>query len=139
MCWLIAGYMWLFIHRPFEVWPRLGDLRIERVYMLITLAAWLCSSNKMWLSNRLNVAFLVFFVALVAAWLASPFRDACMQNVEDYAKVGVVYVLVITCVRDEQKLRFLMIAFLACMALYMTHSLWEYRNGRHGWRMGTAR
>ncbi len=24
MIWLLGGYMWLFIHRPFEVWPWLG-------------------------------------------------------------------------------------------------------------------
>jgi hypothetical protein len=40
MRWLLIGYMLLFIHRPFEVWPWLGDLHIERIYMLLTIAAW---------------------------------------------------------------------------------------------------
>ena len=30
MFWLLVGYMFLFIHRPFEFWPALGDLHIER-------------------------------------------------------------------------------------------------------------
>ena len=30
MIWMLGGYMWLFVHRPFEVWPWLGDLQIER-------------------------------------------------------------------------------------------------------------
>ena len=34
MRWLLIGYMFLFIDRPFEVWPWLGDLHIERLYML---------------------------------------------------------------------------------------------------------
>ena len=40
MHWLLVGYMFLFIDRPFEVWPWLGDLHVERVYMLFTLAVW---------------------------------------------------------------------------------------------------
>ncbi len=32
--------MWLFVHRPFEVWPWLGDLRVEHIYMLGTVFYW---------------------------------------------------------------------------------------------------
>ena len=35
MRWLLIGYMFLFIDRPFEVWPWLGDLHVERIYMLL--------------------------------------------------------------------------------------------------------
>ena len=40
MPWLLVGYMFLFVHRPFEVWPVLGDLRVERIYMLVMIVAW---------------------------------------------------------------------------------------------------
>ena len=43
MHWMLIGYMFLFIHRPFEVWPWLGELHVERLYMLLTLAVWLWS------------------------------------------------------------------------------------------------
>lgn len=33
----------------------------------------------------------------------------------------------------------MLLAFLAVMAIYMMHSLWEYHNGRHTFRMGIAR
>ena len=39
MLWILIGYMFLFIHRPFEIWPALGTLHIERLYMLGTLLA----------------------------------------------------------------------------------------------------
>ena len=29
MPWLIAGYIWLYLHRPFEIWPVLGTFRLE--------------------------------------------------------------------------------------------------------------
>ena len=38
MIWLLGGYMWLFVHRPFEVWPALGSLQIERGYMFVVAA-----------------------------------------------------------------------------------------------------
>ena len=40
MIYLLIGYMWLYIHRPFEVWPLVGTIHLERVYVLITLAYW---------------------------------------------------------------------------------------------------
>ena len=56
MVWMLGGYMWLFVHRPFEVWPWLGDFQIERIYMLLMIAFWAVQPNKGWLSNRLHVA-----------------------------------------------------------------------------------
>src|SRR5438270_797743 len=58
MRWVLIGYMFLFIHRPFEVWPVLADLHIERVYMLCALLAvlvyalpfvvpfWVCNPSR---------------------------------------------------------------------------------------------
>lgn len=139
MRYLLIGYMWLFVHRPFEVWPWLATMRIERVFMLLTLAFWFLFANKSWTRNRLNLAFVVLFLAIVLSWLQSPHHEVTTKVVEDYAKVGVFYVLLLSCVRDEKALRFMITAFLACTALYMVHSLREYLNGRYVWRMGTAR
>jgi O-antigen ligase len=138
MIWLLAGYMWLFIHRPFEVWPVLGTLRIERVYMLMVLAAWLCSNPKGLLANRLNRAFACLFAVIVAAWLFSPYPLGTAV-IEDYLKVGVFYVLLLTCVRDERDLRMIITAFLVGMALYALHFRWEYYCGRYIWRRGPRR
>src|SRR5260221_7491343 len=121
MRWLLAGYMWLFIHRPFEVWPWLGDLHVERICMLVVLAAWLCSPGKGWTRNRLNGAFAAFFGAVVLAWVASPYSEAGTKEVEDLFKVAVFYVVVVSCVRSERDLRFIILAFLACTAVYMAH------------------
>ena len=32
MMYLLGGYIWLFIQRPFEYWTMLGDLHVELVY-----------------------------------------------------------------------------------------------------------
>lgn len=137
--YLLAGYMWLFIHRPFEVWEWLGALRIERVYMLVMLVFWLATGPKFDRPNRQHWAILAFTSVMLVSWFLSPYSDAGQATVEDFLKTLVFYLLVVTSVRDGASLRQLIRAFLLSMALYMVHSLWEYTHGRHHFRMGTYR
>jgi O-antigen ligase len=139
MFWLLAGYMWLFIHRPFEVWPVLGTLHIERVYMIVTILCWTVAADKTWIKNRLNTAFMLFWLAVLAAWLVSPYGAIGAKTVEDYFKIVVFYLLVMSTVRDERDLKRLAIAFLVAMSLYMGHSLREFLCGRHWYKMDTVR
>ena len=141
MIWLLGIYIWLFVHRPFEVWPWLGDLQIERGYVFLMIVYWAVQPNKGWLPNRLHFAIVAFTVAMTAAWLASPFmgKEGCPDLVEDYFKYLVFYILVITSVRDEEGLRKLFLFYLASVALYTCHSFVEYLHGYHQWRMGVAR
>jgi O-antigen ligase len=141
MIWLLGVYMWLFVHRPFEIWPWLGDLQIERVYMLLMVAYWVVQPNKGWMSNRIHIALVAFTLAMTAAWLASPYmgNKGCPEIVEDYFKYLVFYVLVVTSVRDEEGLRKLLLLYLLAVTLYTGHSLLEYLHGNHQWRMGVAR
>ena len=83
MIWLLGGYLWLFVHRPFEVWQWLGDLHVERVYMIITLLYWLLVADKSWVANRLNLAFACFWCVVLASFLFSPFDS----SIDGYLKV----------------------------------------------------
>src|SRR5262245_45060339 len=141
MIWLLGGYMWLYVHRPFEVWPSLGEMQLERGYMLFLLLAWAVSPNKALVANRIHAAMALFSFALVTAWMLSPYanKPGCLDVVENFAKVAVFYVLVITSVRDERGLRLLLLLFLGAVGLYVAHSMLEFLNGRYQWRMGTRR
>ena len=141
MIWLLGGYMWLFVHRPFEIWPILGTLQIERVYMIVMLVVWLIAPGKGWASNRIHYAMGFFTLALAASWLASPYmaKPLCTDTIENYFKVAVFYVLVLTTVRDERGLRLLILMFLWAVGLYMAHSMLEFMHGRYQWRMGIRR
>ena len=141
MIWLLGGYMWLVVHRPFEVWPILGELQIERVYMIVMLVVWLVSPGKGFVPNRIHAALAAFTIVLAASWMLSPYMEQpiCSDTIENYFKVVVFYVLVITSVRDERKLRLLVLLFLGSFALYMAHSMLEFINGRYQWRMGIRR
>jgi O-antigen ligase len=139
MIWLLGGYMWLFIHRPFEYWPVLGMLQVERVYMLLMLVYWAVVPRKGWLPNRLHLALIAFVAFLLISWLASPYAEECADTVENYAKVAVFYLLVVTTVRDEAGLRRLVQLYLGAVGLYLAHSMLEYYNGRYQWRQGISR
>jgi hypothetical protein len=139
MHWLLIGYMFLFIDRPFEVWPFLGDLRIERVYMLVTLVVWLIYPGKRILPNAQHLAYAGFAAAVGLAWGLSPWADKGQPVVEDWFKIVVFYVLLVTSVSDERGLKRMVVGFVAVMGLYLAHSFREYLGGRHTYRMGFAR
>jgi hypothetical protein len=139
MVWLLIGYMFLFIHRPFEVWPVLGEVRIELCYMLITGAVWLIYPGKRWPANPLHAAIVAFAGAILICWMVSPWNEQTLPTVDRYFKLLVFYLLLVTVVHDEKNLRRVTLAFLAVMAVYMLHSLWEFHNGRHEYRMSIVR
>jgi hypothetical protein len=139
MLYILLGYMFLFIHRPFEIWPALGDLHIERVYAMLAIVVWLIYPAKRLMPTKLDVCIAFFCLTVVVSWMSSPWADGCEHTVEDYAKIVVFYVLVSTAVTRIDQLRKISLGFLAIMAIYLLHSLWEFRNGRYTFRMGIPR
>lgn len=138
MHWLLVGYMFLFIHRPFEFWPMLGDIHIERIYIAFVFVAWICQPKR-WLPNAQHFAYAAFAFAVLLCWAMSPFADKGQQVVEDWFKILVFYVLFVTLVHDEKTLRQVALGFVIVMGIYMGHSFKEYLGGRHTYRMGFSR
>jgi O-antigen ligase len=139
MHWLLIGYMFLFIDRPFEVWPWLGDLHVERIYMLLTLGAWCVYPNKKFVPSPLHAAFAAFAAAVVVTWATSPWAAETQDRIEDWFKILVFYVLLVTTVHDERGLRRMAVGFVAVMGLYLLHSFREFLGGRYTYRMGIVR
>src|SRR5258708_25991409 len=139
MHWLLIGYMFLFIHRPFEIWPMLGDLHAERVYMLAMLLAWAVWSGKKWVPNLQHLAYASFATAVLFCWAMSPWADDGQVVVENWFKILVFYMLLVSSAHDEKGLRRLAAGFLLVMAMYMLHSLREFTGGRYTFRMGIVR
>jgi len=139
MIWLLIGYMYLFIHRPFEIWGWLGEWRIERIYMLLTLAYWAIAAPKKWTPNQINIGIFVFALSFFLSTLFSQYVGFGNLGIQDWLKILVFYVLVITSVNRPQDFRLLIVAFIAIAAIFELHSLREYFNGRGVSRMGTWR
>jgi O-antigen ligase len=138
MIYLLIGYVYLCIHRPFEIWPALGDLRIELIYFTVLTLAW-CLAGKQFRGWALLVGIAAMACAFYFSWLCSPWADKAEEVVKNYTLVVLFGLMIATCVRDERSLYLLVTAFLVVLAFYMLHSIWEYKNGRHTFRMGIAR
>ncbi len=141
MIYLLGGYMWLYVHRPFEIWPILGALQVERGYMLLMLVAWAVYPYKGLSWNRAFIGMIAFSLALLGSWLSSPYGGSkgSLDAMDTYFKVLVFFCVVVTTVRTEKDLRLLVLLFLAANALYMGHSLREWFAGRYESRMGVSR
>jgi O-antigen ligase len=139
MLWLLIGYMFLYIYRPFEIWPTLGEFRLELLYMIGASVFWLVAPNKRFVFNPLTLAVAVMAAAILASSFLSPWSDECLTVVEPWFKFLVFFAMLITVVHDEESLRRLIVAFLAVTALYMVHSAYEFHCGRYVSRMGISR
>lgn len=139
MLWLLGGYIWMYVHRPFEYYRALGDMQIERIYMIVLILGWAISPRKALVMNRIHIAFAAFVMAFTFCWIISPYRDEASDTVENYYKVIVFYFIFITTVNDEESLRRVVKMYIISVALYMSHSLLEFTNGRCEWRMGIRR
>ena len=62
MFWLVVGYLFLFIFRPYEFWPILGYFHIERMYMIFLLAALLLWPQKRYIEHPINRVLILFFL-----------------------------------------------------------------------------
>lgn len=138
MVWLLIGYMFLFIHRPFELWPSLGDLHVERIYIFGLFAYWLVYPKK-WFPDLQHWSYVLFASAVLLCWVISPWAEEGQVVVENWFKIVFFYFLFVTVIRDEKSLKHLAWGFLLVMGLYMGHSFWEYLGGRHTFRMGITR
>ena len=136
---LLFFYMYLFIHRPFEIWPTLGVFRIELIYMLIVGCFWFFNSKKSFIANPLNFGFGLFVTCVIICWVNSPWTEDSFNHVYKYLTLVIFFVVLVTSINDEKGLRQLVDCLLLIFMLYMLHSLWEFKNGKLVHRMGIDR
>lgn len=140
MFWLVVGYLFLFIFRPYEYWPILGTLHIERIYMIFLLVAVMTWKDKRYIPHPINSSVLTFVSAmLISALFALSWTDA-YARLYTYMTLIIFYFIIILTIRDEEDLKKFIIAYIVIMLLYVGKSSWEFFiNDRHEWRMGVRR
>lgn len=140
MIWLICGYLFLFIFRPFEYWPILGTFRVERVYMVFLLAAVFVNREKRYIPHSINSATILFFLSMVVSGLFAMHSADAYDQVYEYFKLLIFYFVVILCLRDEIDLKHFLLAYIGIMFLYLLKSEWEFFvHGNYMYRMGIKR
>jgi hypothetical protein len=138
MIYFMIFYVYLAIHRPMEIWQSLGDLRPELIFFTLMTLAWAVAGKRL-RCPALLLAIGGMATAFVFSWAMSPWADKAELIVKNYTLVVVFALIMATAVRDERGLYKLVTAFMVVMAFYMLHSVWEYKNGRHVFRMSISR
>lgn len=140
MLWLVIGYMFLFVFRPFEYWPTLGDYRIERVYMIFLLIVLFLWRGKRYLSHSINNVILLFLAVMVVSSVWAFSAADAYRATFDYFKLVVFYFVILLTIKDERQLKAFVIAYIAVMFLYVGKSAWEFFiHDRYTWRMDIRR
>ena len=109
----------------------MAAIRTERVYMILTMLAWLSIGNKQFTSNRINfavamMAFAILLSGVLNFGYTSPQDNEAMLN---WFKLLPFYVLVMTAVKTERDLKIIVTGFLVSFFLYLAHSYYEYMVG----------
>lgn len=136
---MVCIYIFLFIERPWESIRYLHDIPIERPYaILLIIVAFLHHKFKIVSSPTNKWVYGILALHFILSPFAFSPSDAVDQSIE-YAKMVVLYLLMLSVAEDEKSLKLLIKVYVFSMFFYMLHSLWEFHNGRYVWRMGIVR
>ena len=136
---MVCFYIFLVIERPWESIRYLEGIHIERIYALIMVGvAFLHHKFRIVQSPTNKWVYGLLALHFILAPFAYKAEYALDQGME-YTKMVVLYLLMLSVADDEKSLKLLVKAYILSMMFYMLHSLWEYHNGRHVWRMGISR
>lgn len=136
---MVCIYIFLVIERPWESIRHLQDFPIEKTFAIaLIIIAFLHQKLKIVSSPTNKWVYGLLAMHFILAPFAFNMSDALDQGVE-YAKLIVLYLLMLSVAEDDDALKLLVKAYVFSMILYASHSLWEFHNGRHVYRMGIIR
>ncbi|MDD2467021.1 MAG: O-antigen ligase family protein [Desulfobulbus sp.] len=137
--YMVCFYIFIFIERPWESVSYFNGISIERYYAVIMIfMAFLNGKIKISYSPVNKWVYSLLAIHFLLAPFAFKPGFALDQGI-DYGKMVILYMLMLAISDDERYLKLLVKAFVISMMFYMLHSIWQYSNGRHLYRMGISR
>lgn len=132
-------YIFLFIERPWETISYLKGIPIERTYAILMILVSFCHGKFVITASPVNKWV---YGLLLIHFLLAPFAflpGAAVDQGVEFAKAVVLYLLMLSVADTPRSFKILLKTYAITMVVYILHSLWEYHNGRHQWRMGISR
>jgi O-antigen ligase len=140
MLYLVYGYLALLIIRPFENWNLLGAIHLERIYGILMLICWLMWRHKGRICSLQTTAVFAFLGAIGMSALFAYQGDVAWIGFHQYLTVVVLYLMLRSTIKNESKLRQVVMVYISIMAAYQLLSLREFLFfGRGIWSGGIWR
>ncbi|MDP2896294.1 MAG: O-antigen ligase family protein [bacterium] len=140
MLYIIYGYLFLFIIRPFDNWDILGAIRLEKMYGLFMLSALAVYRRKRSIRSRQTNAVFALLGAMGLSLAFSYNFAFAWTAFYKHCTLVVFYIVILATLKNESELRGFVIVYIATMALYQLLSLREYLFfGRGSWSGGIWR
>jgi len=145
IAWLLVGYMWLFVHRPHEIWTAVAEYRIVLIYMLgvafIWILAWISNTDgKRPLGNVFTLAVLFYTVAITLSALFGSYADAYSREIWlAWLRYTFFFVILMTSVKTERDLKIVTTGLVVVFFLWMAHSYYGYLLGNAFFSAGAFR
>lgn len=138
--WIVVGYLFLFIFRPYEFKPVLGEYHIERIYMIVLLIATFLSQKKRYIPHMISRSVIVFFLVMIVSAISGIYPSHSYEFLQDYFKLIVFYFIIVLVIQNENELTKFVLSYIGVMFLYTSKSAWEFFiNDRYNWAMGLKR
>jgi len=141
LLWLIAGWMYLYIVRPWEVlFPSLGPWHLERIYCLTVLGVIALLGQFRIEFSRQTIALVLLMVAMIISAFTGINYDASHETIYKFLVHVAMYVAMISIVRKPSDLLCIAAIYLLVMTFYLGKSQWEYFiHNRHDFSQGVRR
>jgi O-antigen ligase len=138
---LLVGFMWLYVHRPFEIWIIFATYRLLLVYTMCLMLVWLLSSGeKRSPGNIFTLALFLYTCALTVATSFSPYTNIFENGVyQDWLKHCVFFVICMTSIKTERDLKIVVSGLTFAFFLWMAHSYRGYLSGNAFFDAGAYR
>jgi O-antigen ligase len=139
MVYILAGSLFLLIVRPYENYSFLGDLHLQRFYLIFMLIAFAAYPRKKIKMDATVLLFYWFWFALcVSAVLGIDFETSYTW-IYAYTTESLVFVLMFYTLYDEKSFIRINELMLLITALYVLLSFREFLGGRFDYAMGMVR
>lgn len=116
--WAICGYMVIEYIRPQMIFRQLDILPWAKLFLVLSLVAWLVDRKRRWVSDPTNKWMIIYLLVIILASYTAYFPAVSHKHFMDFFGWFVIYFLVINIVNSEKRLFiFLLIFMLASFKL----------------------
>ena len=137
--WLLVGYMWLVLYRPFERWEFLGGLHADVIhavtfYTLFLVVVWLLgliSEGKRPLGNIFSLGLILYTFAIILSTLVSPYTDIFTNWVfRNWLSHVAFFIILMTSLKTERDLKIITTCYIVIIFLSTAETYLEFLGGQ---------